>query len=373
MTTTQLQHVYERKFNTSDQNNSLSLIFSRINDDTRVLDIGCASGTLGSLLEKQKSCIVTGLDNNADAIEVAKERISEALVCDITSDKEVAELKLGKFDHIIFADVIEHIMDGEALINRFKPYLKEDGTIIISIPNVAHGSVRLSLLGGNFNYTEEGLLDQTHCKLYTYRSLLELFESCQLLPVEVLRTYLGVLDTEVKIPGDTPPEVIEFVEGLEEATTLQFIAETVPISGKKQFLLANQRLKNQENSLKDLSLYKSNTTNLDSLITDHIESTNQRFESTNQQLVEHSTRINDVFSNTEGLRGDASDSILYLKTIIDQHSSQLNELSKQNVGITSELSILSERIRRYTGFGPMRFLRAIRRAILGYSGNSQQN
>lgn len=72
----------------------------------------------------------------------------------------------GKFDVITFADVLEHLRDPNQALTRAKDYLKEDGFIIISLPNVANWRVRLSLLLGKFNYTKTGILDESHLRFY---------------------------------------------------------------------------------------------------------------------------------------------------------------------------------------------------------------
>src|SRR5207302_7414230 len=63
-----------------------------------------------------------------------------------------------------------------AVLRQIKGLLRRDGYLIVSIPNVAHGSVRLALLGGAFPYGEKGLLDSTHLRFFTRESAEELFE-----------------------------------------------------------------------------------------------------------------------------------------------------------------------------------------------------
>src|SRR5207248_2616993 len=79
------------------------------------------------------------------------------------------ETELGgeRFDAILFADVLEHLRDPAALLKRVRPLVAENGVVIASIPNVAHASVRLALLGGSFRYREWGLLDETHLRFFT--------------------------------------------------------------------------------------------------------------------------------------------------------------------------------------------------------------
>jgi len=76
-----------------------------------------------------------------------------------------------KFDVIIFADILEHLMFSEKVLNFFVTnYLKSNGKVIISLPNVANFTIRIGLLFGNFGYTESGILDKTHLYLYTLKT-----------------------------------------------------------------------------------------------------------------------------------------------------------------------------------------------------------
>jgi 2-polyprenyl-3-methyl-5-hydroxy-6-metoxy-1,4-benzoquinol methylase len=123
-----------------------------------VLDVGCASGYLGLKLS-ERGCRVWGVDLNA-----------------------AEQLPFGprQFEVVIAADVLEHLADPEQALRMLVNALTPDGTLIVSLPNVANFSIRLPLLFGRFNYTETGILDRTHWHLYTFRSALQLLEDAGL-------------------------------------------------------------------------------------------------------------------------------------------------------------------------------------------------
>ena len=79
-----------------------------------------------------------------------------------------------KFDTIVFADVLEHLLYPNETLSFLKKYLKDDGNIIISLPNVANWQVRFNLLFWNFNYTETGIMDRTHLHFFTFKTAEEL-------------------------------------------------------------------------------------------------------------------------------------------------------------------------------------------------------
>ena len=85
-------------------------------------------------------------------------------------------LSLGhRYDRVIFSDVLEHLKDPWAVLKRVREILSPNGTVLASIPNVAHWSIRAGLFIGRFNYVEEGLLDRTHIRFFTLKTVRELF------------------------------------------------------------------------------------------------------------------------------------------------------------------------------------------------------
>jgi 2-polyprenyl-3-methyl-5-hydroxy-6-metoxy-1,4-benzoquinol methylase len=85
------------------------------------------------------------------------------------------------FNTIVCADVLEHLIFPEKVLHFLvRDFLKNDGQVIISLPNIAHFSTRLSLLLGKFEYRESGILDKTHLHLYTQKSARKMIELCGL-------------------------------------------------------------------------------------------------------------------------------------------------------------------------------------------------
>ncbi len=141
------------------------LVLGLINDGSRVLDIGCATGCLDKELVKKK-CEVWGIDRNSEAVKKASRYCHEtfSLNVDKGSSLPVPE---KYFDYVIILDVIEHLLHPENILSAIKPHIKGGGKIILSTPNVAHASIRLMLLKGEFQYTSLGIMDNTHVHLYT--------------------------------------------------------------------------------------------------------------------------------------------------------------------------------------------------------------
>jgi len=145
----------------------------------RILDVGTAGGYLGKVWSAAGHS-VTGIEYDAAAAEKARIYYDAFQVADI----ENFEFRWRReFDYIVFADVLEHLRDPAAVLERCIPALKESGKIIISVPNIANWIIRLSLLFGKFDYMDRGILDRTHLRFFTMRSLNQLMSevSCNVL------------------------------------------------------------------------------------------------------------------------------------------------------------------------------------------------
>jgi SAM-dependent methyltransferase len=147
----------------------------------KILDVGTASGYLGRTLSARGHA-VTGIEYDAATAERARGYYDSFHVADI----EAFDFPYrGEFDYVLFADVLEHLRDPATVLRRCIPTLKTSGKIIISVPNVANFIIRLSLLFGNFNYTDRGILDATHLRFFTLRTLKEMMSQvlCDVLDV----------------------------------------------------------------------------------------------------------------------------------------------------------------------------------------------
>ena len=147
----------------------------------RILDVGTASGYLGKVWRGQGH-YVAGVEYDAAAAEKARQYYDVLQVADVET---YAFPFRGEFDYIIFADVLEHLRDPAAVLRRCIPALKDSGKVIISVPNIANWVIRLSLLFGKFDYMDRGILDRTHMRFFTLRSLKRMISevSCDVLKV----------------------------------------------------------------------------------------------------------------------------------------------------------------------------------------------
>jgi glycosyltransferase involved in cell wall biosynthesis len=160
---------YEGKTN-FDSSHSEAL--SRVPGHARVLDIGCGTGIVGRAL-RDKGCFVTGIDSDFPG---AGEGLDAFLAHDLSSGS--LPITLDDFSHILLLDVVEHMADPEEFVSRLKRACNAKGAqeLIVTTGNVAFIVVRLMLALGAFNYGKRGILDLTHKRLFTFRTIRRLFE-----------------------------------------------------------------------------------------------------------------------------------------------------------------------------------------------------
>lgn len=165
----------------NNDNNSQIIVANKIKNESLVLDVGCGAGNLGKILKQKKDCIMYGVEIDNDAIEIAKNYYEEIYNFPIDQESNPNYLKFLnsdiKFDYIVFADLLEHVLDAGAVIYKLSQKLKTDGSILVSLPNVAHMDVIIGLLDGKFNYNVTGLLDTTHLRFYTKNSFIEIIQN----------------------------------------------------------------------------------------------------------------------------------------------------------------------------------------------------
>jgi len=171
--------VYDGAIDLASLNNSRTQLVGRIPRDSRVLEVGCATGFMAEHLTRALGCRVTGVERDPDAARVAAGRCARLIVGDIEDPALLARCA-GEYDVVVVADVLEHLRDPAAVLQGLAGFLGAGGRVLASIPNVAHWSIRWRLLVGRWEYQERGILDRTHLRFFTRRSALDLFRQAGL-------------------------------------------------------------------------------------------------------------------------------------------------------------------------------------------------
>jgi methionine biosynthesis protein MetW len=148
-----------------------SLLMRLIPPSSRVLELGCATGYLSGYMEQALGCRVTGMELDPAAAALAAERCAEVYTADLDApDALVPARASAPYDVLLAAAVLEHLKDPARLLQNARSLLKPNALVIVSLPNIAHWSVRLHLLRGQFDYADYGIMDRTHFHFYTVKT-----------------------------------------------------------------------------------------------------------------------------------------------------------------------------------------------------------
>lgn len=177
----------------------------------RVLDLGCSSGSLGAAL-KRSAREVVGVELDPGYAESAAARLDSVVVADVEAlaAAEDLEERLGAFDCLIAADVLEHTRDPWTVLRRFAGLLQPGGTAIVSLPNVRYWETFWQLgRHGDWPRRSQGIFDRDHLRWFTVGTGIELVEQAGLTVAEVdrqlrMRPDLSRWDRFASALGRTP-------------------------------------------------------------------------------------------------------------------------------------------------------------------------
>jgi 2-polyprenyl-3-methyl-5-hydroxy-6-metoxy-1,4-benzoquinol methylase len=141
-----------------------------------VLDVGTASGMLARRNENT-TLRFFGIEANAEWAAIASPFYEKIWGCPFD---DVPDESLHDYDVIVLGDILEHMSSSDIVLNRLAGLQPKGCTFIISVPNVANLWVRLNLLLGRFDYTERGILDRTHLRFFTRKTLMSLVKNAGL-------------------------------------------------------------------------------------------------------------------------------------------------------------------------------------------------
>jgi 2-polyprenyl-3-methyl-5-hydroxy-6-metoxy-1,4-benzoquinol methylase len=131
-----------------------------------LLDLGAAGGELGAAVRDHFDRTI-GFEYNVDCTGTLGRHFDQAVITDL----ETVRALPSNMSAVVLADVLEHLRNPAAALQLVRRALRDDGRIYISVPNIANITVRLGLLFGVFEYRDRGILDSTHLRFYTKRTI----------------------------------------------------------------------------------------------------------------------------------------------------------------------------------------------------------
>lgn len=150
-----------------------------------ILDIGCGEGLFVASLNKKNNIESWGVEINQEVAEIAKNNLDKVLVGDAL--QVLDSIPDNYFDCIVFNDVLEHMENPYIILKKIKMKLNSGGVVISSIPNVRHVRVLRDLLfKKQWKYEESGILDKTHLRFFTKKSIIDMFNSLDYQVVKIV-------------------------------------------------------------------------------------------------------------------------------------------------------------------------------------------
>jgi len=206
---------------------------------SRVLDIGCFCGGTGRWLKRRfPGAKVIGIECLASAAARARESYDRVIEASIEAiDFEAEGLVPDSMDAIVAADVLEHLVNPWAVLQRLRPLLTANGALYVSLPNVRNLNVLVRLTGGEWRYVGSGILDVSHLRFFTRAQAIEMLtetgwrtQEIRLNPdPQVMPAFAGRNLAEVR-SIDTPKLSLRNLTqaDVHELLTLQFFMRATP-------------------------------------------------------------------------------------------------------------------------------------------------
>ena len=141
----------------------------------RTLEIGCGEGAFSACLKDQRRVEAWAVDIEERAAQIAAERLDHVL-CD-EAHAAMDRLPNEYFDCVILFDILEHLVDPYSLLSTIQRKLRGRGVVVASIPNIRYYRVFWDfVVRGNWDYRDQGIMDKTHLRFFTHKSIRKMFE-----------------------------------------------------------------------------------------------------------------------------------------------------------------------------------------------------
>ncbi len=236
---------YESAIDLAARNNSHTLLHELAIADGRahldMLEVGCSSGYLGASLVARGHRVV-GVEPDPAAAQAASRVLSE--VWNGGLEDFLATHPDARFDTLLFGDVLEHLVDPAAALRAAVRHLRDGGGVAISLPNIAHGSVRAMLLDGRWDYAQHGILDHTHLRFFTRGTIAQLLADAGLRLERLYEVVVPMHKVDADYGMQLSPELMTLVELLDDADSrhaFQYVLRAVPSTQPAAALLADNR------------------------------------------------------------------------------------------------------------------------------------
>ncbi len=169
----------------SGAESSLTKVNQMIREKSEILEFGPAAGYFTRYLKEHRQATVDIIEIDEACAKRAAEFARHCFVGDIEEDNWMAVFAGRTYDHVIFADVLEHLRNPLSVLRASTALLKPGGKIVISVPNIGHWQILAALINNDFSYNNVGIMDKTHLRFFTEATLRQMIYDAGLQPKQI--------------------------------------------------------------------------------------------------------------------------------------------------------------------------------------------
>lgn len=206
--------------------------------DKRILEIGTACGDITRALKDHRNTVI-GIEIDKESGSIAQQYCEKMIFGDVELLNLDESLQNASFDIILLADVLEHLKSPFDLLKKLKKFLKPQGYMVVSIPNICHGDVLFNLMNSDFHYTSTGLLDRSHLRFFGIKNIICLFHENGFQIYDLKTTNVAIGWTEQNIYDTNNLGILrKFLENIPYTSVYQFIFKAMPSVEVKKIQIA---------------------------------------------------------------------------------------------------------------------------------------
>ena len=331
---------YSLSVDLDNWNSSHSLAVLSVPTGSRVLDLGAADGSVARALKK-RGCTVWGIEQDERAAEAALLVCDRLIVADLETKEAFEPLGSETFDVVLALDVLEHLRDPAPVLKRAASHLTPKGVVVVSIPNVTHGALRLSLLEGRFTYTEQGLLDRTHLRFFDRQAAERLISDAGLTISQNLRVRRELDETEIAVDKNgVSAELLQSLASDPDTTTYQFVFVAERVNGLHasvpSAMLSERLLAQNEVLLKQSRELEAYTKSLEADRAARLDSSEQLL-AQNETLLKQFRELETYAKNLEAELKECKDELVQTRSLQVRASAASLEVQRERDELRQEL------------------------------------
>ena len=223
--------VYAKKISKAQHNEPIVLASHFLRDTGHILDLGCSGGDSGLFFSSATNAALYGMEYDEASLQLAHKKNIYTKLHQIdlnTFSPQRFSQYYRFFDQILLLDVLEHLVSPFDVLEKLQNFLDTKGTFIVSIPNIAHMYPVTNLLKQNFDYLDSGILDSTHLRFFTWKTLADKFSKTGLKVVQCVATFAAPETSTMLSDKTLPEEFYDYMLNDMHFFVCQYICELLP-------------------------------------------------------------------------------------------------------------------------------------------------